>query len=961
MESTTTVRHRTLDNGPRASYSAWQDGWYSEPSQHYMVAPSPSSPPPTAPPHQSIPAHLTPSPAQPSSYFPESADDRSNITSSSPAYPPLHLTNSVVAEGTSPSILWVPASAHPELDPVQFQSWLRSHGYGTAAFDERNPHRSALGDDVDAKLPSTLDVLDREAKRRRQGGLGRRKSRLNRSIKSGEADSDEEDAEGDTVSPKTSLSTRRKQSLTESTIDEGSGSDIADEPMALVNRLTQLELYRPLPDIPEARPNPPPLVLDSSISAQDETQPVVPKHPSLLKRTASTKGIRRRGALGSGSGVQYHAEAAQKSSNAELSRSDQRAERRCTPTFAFGNRENKVNDSRGGSLRVKSAETVTPIISTSRSLTENSKSNGSYSDPSGTDGIHRYGSVPEGGVKLSDPPLINVSSVLEDIVEETPYKTPAQRLLDISPSSTTQRPVTQSVTLDAWGTFTGSSHEDRMSVQSRSESPALSVDKFTDPAEDAKTWLSALMQFESFESGFEPELAPDVPSPTLTKSASDISTASAPATPQHLSTEDPLSQAAASTASLTDLTEQASSPVAKKSRVASIKTGEKLARRTSWGMKLFGSGKPQAESAIPSTQPASPPIPARSISTMPSQESIRKRKDKEAERPESRLLANISGLFSSKSSTTKSGTSVADVYALAMSSPTNIKPKVSPRPSAAKLSPNLSAAKRPEAVAVIKYPSAPVEPYPSRLPLSIERSIYRLSHQKLMNLKRPLHHQVMISNFMFWYLSLNQQGNGHAVTPLSERSADTGGFGSFAFNTDGIDGHVVTGGTNGASTGSAGRIGKFFGFGSSNNNSTNTNTNGSANPTATTTTAPAIMTSPPMSKKNKQSAHLTGPYQPKPDAYSPPRKRGLNHNNRHPSPERAYRPATYDVQHQMISQMFPSPSMASQGLHMDDRYGYPDQRPSDQRPYADQYPRRTDDDDEDDVPLAMVRRKEPPS
>ncbi|KAI7874049.1 hypothetical protein K492DRAFT_241049 [Lichtheimia hyalospora FSU 10163] len=44
-----------------------------------------------------------------------------------------------------------------------------------------------------------------------------------------------------------------------------------------------------------------------------------------------------------------------------------------------------------------------------------------------------------------------------------------------------------------------------------------------------------------------------------------------------------------------------------------------------------------------------------------------------------------------------------------------------------------------------------------RLPLHIERAIYHLSHVKLTNPKRPLHHQVMISNFMFWYLSIQQQ------------------------------------------------------------------------------------------------------------------------------------------------------------------------------------------------------------
>lgn len=42
----------------------------------------------------------------------------------------------------------------------------------------------------------------------------------------------------------------------------------------------------------------------------------------------------------------------------------------------------------------------------------------------------------------------------------------------------------------------------------------------------------------------------------------------------------------------------------------------------------------------------------------------------------------------------------------------------------------------------------------NRLPIHIERAIYRLSHMKLANPRRPLQEQVLISNLMFWYLSV---------------------------------------------------------------------------------------------------------------------------------------------------------------------------------------------------------------
>ncbi|KAF9932413.1 hypothetical protein FBU30_008265 [Linnemannia zychae] len=46
---------------------------------------------------------------------------------------------------------------------------------------------------------------------------------------------------------------------------------------------------------------------------------------------------------------------------------------------------------------------------------------------------------------------------------------------------------------------------------------------------------------------------------------------------------------------------------------------------------------------------------------------------------------------------------------------------------------------------------------PWRMPIHTERAIYRLSHVKLANPRRPLHEQVLISNMMFWYLGVIEQ------------------------------------------------------------------------------------------------------------------------------------------------------------------------------------------------------------
>nr|CDI53552.1 conserved hypothetical protein [Melanopsichium pennsylvanicum 4] len=47
----------------------------------------------------------------------------------------------------------------------------------------------------------------------------------------------------------------------------------------------------------------------------------------------------------------------------------------------------------------------------------------------------------------------------------------------------------------------------------------------------------------------------------------------------------------------------------------------------------------------------------------------------------------------------------------------------------------------------------------SRYPIHIERAVYRLSHIKLANPRRPLYEQVLISNLMFWYLSVINRSN----------------------------------------------------------------------------------------------------------------------------------------------------------------------------------------------------------
>lgn len=52
----------------------------------------------------------------------------------------------------------------------------------------------------------------------------------------------------------------------------------------------------------------------------------------------------------------------------------------------------------------------------------------------------------------------------------------------------------------------------------------------------------------------------------------------------------------------------------------------------------------------------------------------------------------------------------------------------------------------------------------ARYPIHVERAIYRLSHIKLANPRRPLYEQVLISNLMFWYLGVINKTQSPAAT-----------------------------------------------------------------------------------------------------------------------------------------------------------------------------------------------------
>lgn len=80
-----------------------------------------------------------------------------------------------------------------------------------------------------------------------------------------------------------------------------------------------------------------------------------------------------------------------------------------------------------------------------------------------------------------------------------------------------------------------------------------------------------------------------------------------------------------------------------------------------------------------------------------------------------------------------------------------------------------------------KSPAPPQSPGPAvqpsangtyaRYPIHVERAVYRLSHIKLANPRRPLYEQVLISNLMFWYLGVINRAQQEEKEKQAEKEA----------------------------------------------------------------------------------------------------------------------------------------------------------------------------------------------
>ncbi|KAF9218257.1 hypothetical protein BS17DRAFT_193128 [Gyrodon lividus] len=87
----------------------------------------------------------------------------------------------------------------------------------------------------------------------------------------------------------------------------------------------------------------------------------------------------------------------------------------------------------------------------------------------------------------------------------------------------------------------------------------------------------------------------------------------------------------------------------------------------------------------------------------------------------------------------------------------------------------LGASKSSKGFATSPSPQPGLQGSYARYPIHVERAIYRLSHIKLANPRRPLYEQVLISNLMFWYLGvINKTQNPTPATAPQAQPAAAG-------------------------------------------------------------------------------------------------------------------------------------------------------------------------------------------
>ncbi|OCF79169.1 hypothetical protein I204_01116 [Kwoniella mangroviensis CBS 8886] len=593
--------------------------------------------------------------------------------------------------GEDAGLFWVPAHLHPELAPGEFRAFLKSHTHPDPTHADAAEAAEAPG------LSRSPSWLSRNPSRRGSEGLGRKRSMLSRQYQPKPGDDVENEAPP--------LPTRRPASIYGGRSGEkGLTLNDLQKLEELVDEADEVE------DDPEAMRtllrrslsmNVAPGFLQDDIPQGGDTDdaPLIPSRPgSILRRSARTK-IRGKASLsGDGGGHRFAA-----TRKGRMTAAPQRELPVFDDEFDYSDRVKKLStgttSSMGGSDHSHEHEDKEVFHDSVQHLEERRGSDES------TDEAHIFDAY------ARDSRSSSMSSSSRDhSTSPSPEPSPPGKKLSLPPVITTT-PYQQD------GDWFASEHDhDRTPTQETVRDPLAGVRRTSPGAE---------MQLER----------PAIPSLINSGSNLQVPEETSMSTPQQYQSQYELPPGMA--------------PPAQRS---SLPPGMALQQRQEQQQQAQPAPQPVDQKMTPVN--IETPNLARTESGVSSASSTAS-KEKEKQKK--------GGLFGKKDKKDKDGKGKKDKDRFLgslfggkkkqeeISSVSNFS-SAGPAAAAALLGSSKSA----KSLGVPPSPS-PISPGFSsyaRYPIHVERAVYRLSHIKLANARRPLYEQVLISNLMFWYLGV---------------------------------------------------------------------------------------------------------------------------------------------------------------------------------------------------------------
>ncbi|WWC73066.1 uncharacterized protein I206_107031 [Kwoniella pini CBS 10737] len=611
--------------------------------------------------------------------------------------------------GEDAGLFWVPAHLHPELAPGEFRAFLKSHTHPDPTHADESEAGEAPG------LSRSSSWLARNSSKRGNEGLGRKRSMLSRQYQPKLGDNVENEAPP--------LPTRRPASIyggrsgekgltlndlqkLEELVDEA--EDVDDDPEAMRHLLRRSLSMNVAPGF---------LQDDIPLGGEIDDEPLIPssRPGSILRRSARTK-IRGKASLsGDGGGHRFAA-----TRKGRMTAAPQRELPVFDDEFDYSDRTKKsstgTTSSAGGSDENASAESHEEKEVFHDSVQHLEERRGS--DES-TDEAHIFDAY------ARDSRSSSMSSSSQDhSTSPSPESSPPGKKLSLPPMITTSP-----YQSDGSDWFASDNDHDRTPTQEIVRDP-LSGIRRTSPGAEAQFDRPAIPALSS---------GPNLQIPDDSSMQKPPSPSTSQQRPSSLSTDQytlpPGMAPPAQRISLPPgmaLQQQQEQP---QTQVPPQPVEQNLAP-----VDLERPNLARVESAVPSASSTGGKEKEKEKQKKGGLFGKKDKKDKDGKSKKDKDSKFLGSLFGSNKKKQEEISSVANFSS------------AGPAAAAALLGSSKSA--KSLGVPPSPSPTSPGFSSYARYPIHVERAVYRLSHIKLANARRPLYEQVLISNLMFWYLGV---------------------------------------------------------------------------------------------------------------------------------------------------------------------------------------------------------------